>query len=97
MGWVISSSIWWYFLDSTLALRKSNLIQVTEAETSRPFGAVTSHDVLSGFLPPISPHFGHLIMFGARRTSSFGWILYPHCGQGCEKSKLGFPLNRGVI
>jgi len=52
-------------------------------------------DVFSGLLPPISaktqPHFGHLIMWDARCTSSFRWILLPHIGQGGEKSKWGSP------
>src|SRR3984957_11786891 len=60
-----------------------------------------AQEVLMGFTPAISSkiplHFGHSMMCERRQISSLGLILYPQSGQGSEKSKLGFPLNRGVI
>jgi hypothetical protein len=62
---------------------------------------VDTQDVLSGFLPGLSsktwPQRGHLMVPDLTRISSFGWILYPHAGQGKEKSKFGTPLNLGAI
>jgi hypothetical protein len=49
------------------------------ADVVKPIVWLGFHDVLNGFLPFISSnsvlHFGHLMMWEARRTNSFGGIL----------------------